>query len=523
MFVIFALINSLYQREIISSDENIHHDDDESVLPKTSSISGRLNITNYQINGSRFYHNDVILVEGKLFKPIPPPPPYINMSNYNVSIVLDGIQMSQFNDTTDVYGNFRINFSVPYNWNIYSVHIVQVKVTDDIGVDIIEQLNHLVLYSNATSYFDIDFYNLNSPILAGTDYPVPGYLRYDNGTVLSSESITYNWYNETFDPWSSSNFNTAIDGSFPNNLATPIDDNSSEIIYLNLTYSGINNYVNGSKKIIPVNIYRNITCDWNTVGSATEGSSININGLIFSIDLRLKINFTEFSLRLGGNSIGNVTTDANGYFSTSYTIPGGTAGSNNLSVELFGNPLIKSNSTSALSISTAPVVSGGGSSSSDDDDDPVPFLNFFMFFIPIVSGIVVIFVVYAYFFLKKQKTESLVVKIPLESRIRNLIILKDTGRMEESLSYLFQSIYMELIKAKYGKIKNINETIRDFAIISVRDLKLNPASIYPFIQKIEQIIYARPFIIKDKDFYEAVALFSPIYYELTGHTFVLNF
>ena len=515
-------MSHLYSKEIISSKEQTNNSSEIDAPNTSPSLIGKLNITNYQINGSRFYHNDVVPVEGKLYEESPPPPPYFNMSNYNVCVVLDGIQMLQFNDITDIYGNFRINFSVPYNWNIYSIHIIQVEVTDDIGDNIIEQLNKLVLFSNATSYFDIDSYNQNSPLLAGTNYRVPGYLRYDNGTVLSSESITYNWYNESSKPWASSNFNTAIDGSFPNNLATPIDDNSSEIIYLNLTYSGINNYVNGSKKIIPVNIYRNITCDWNTVGSATEGSSININGLIFTIDRRLKINFTEFSLRLGGNSIGNVTTDANGYFSTIYTIPGGTTGLYNLSVELFGNPLIKSNSTSTLSISTAPIVSGGGSISSDDDD-PVPFLNFFMFFIPIVSGIVVIFVVYAYFYLKKQKTESFVVKIPLESRIRNLIILKDTGRMEESLSYLFQSIYMELIKAKYGKIKNINETIRDFAIISVRDLKLNPASIYPFIQKIEQIIYARPFIIKDKDFYEAVALFSPIYYELTGHTFVLNF
>ncbi|MFX1394959.1 MAG: hypothetical protein ACFFAH_15505, partial [Promethearchaeota archaeon] len=114
-------------------------------------------------------------------------------------------------------------------------------------------------------------------------------------------------------------------------------------------------------------------------------------------------------------------------------------------------------------------------------------------------------------------------KLPLEDRIRNLKILKDTGRLEEALSYLFQSIYIELINAKYGRTKKENETIRDFAIVSVRELKLNPASIYPFIQNVEKIIYDKPFIIKDKDFYASVELFSPIYFELTGYQFILNF
>jgi len=146
-----------------------------------------------------------------------------------------------------------------------------------------------------------------------------------------------------------------------------------------------------------------------------------------------------------------------------------------------------------------------------------------MVLIPIIIGIVAGFAIFGYFYLKKQKEESMLVKLPLESRIRNLKILKETGRMEESLSYLFQSIYMELINGKYGRRIKENETIRDFAIISVRALNLNPATIYPFIQKVEEIIYARPFIINDKDFYETVELFSPIYFELTGYNFVLNF
>ena len=82
---------------------------------------------------------------------------------------------------------------------------------------------------------------------------------------------------------------------------------------------------------------------------------------------------------------------------------------------------------------------------------------------------------------------------------------------------------MELVNAKYGRSREVNETIRDFAIVSVKDLKLNPTSIYPFIQKIEEIIYAKPYQISDKQFYDTIELFSPVYFQLTGYNFELNF
>ena len=116
---------------------------------------------------------------------------------------------------------------------------------------------------------------------------------------------------------------------------------------------------------------------------------------------------------------------------------------------------------------------------------------------------------------KRQKKEMRVVEVPLEKSILNLKILKESGRIEESLSYLFNRIYMDLVTAKYSRKKGVNETIRDFAIVSVRELKLNPAIVYPFIQKIEEVIY-HPFKVSDRDFYDAVQLFSPIYFELTG-------
>jgi len=152
-----------------------------------------------------------------------------------------------------------------------------------------------------------------------------------------------------------------------------------------------------------------------------------------------------------------------------------------------------------------------------------PFFLFSIIFFPILAVIVGVLTVYGIRYYKRQEKKSRVVNLPLESKLINFKILKDTGRLEESLSYLFNAIFMDLINAKYGRTRKETETIRDFAIISVKELKLTPAAIYPFIQKVEEIIYARPYKITDNDFYETCGLFSPIYFQLTGYNFVLNF
>jgi len=82
---------------------------------------------------------------------------------------------------------------------------------------------------------------------------------------------------------------------------------------------------------------------------------------------------------------------------------------------------------------------------------------------------------------------------------------------------------MELISARFGREKKEFETIRDFAIVSVKELGLKATVVYPFMTKVESIIYNQPFKISDKDFYRTCDIFSPVYFELTGHNFILNF
>ncbi len=447
----------------------------------------------------------------------------MGVPDLNVAILMDGNLYPEFNGTTNFNGEFIIKFTIPFETNIYLEHKIEVEITNDTGIDLYLKKNHYTLNFSSTSYFDIDNHNLNNPQLARGYYYIPGFLNYDNHSGIPNQIIKSTWKNETkkdLDP-PNSPFNTNSDGSFKY-IKIP-DDNVSNILFLNLTYNGNSPYINGSQELLSVRIYRNITCVWNTVGSADEGDTITIRGqLLARNNSNLVINFTDVRITRNYATIANITTDSNGTFTYIYRFPTGSEGNNIFGVELANFSNIFSNTTHIISIASAPIIPAEDIGE-DGEDTPPPFQNFFIVFIPIIIGIAAVLIVFIYIHLRKQKAESLVVKLPLEDRIRNLKILKDTGRLEEALSYLFQSIYLELINAKYGRRMKESETIRDFAIISVRDLKLNPASIYPFIQNIEKIIYDKPFLIEEKDFYALVELFSPIYHQLTGYYFVTNF
>ena len=89
---------------------------------KTSSIVAILNLTNPDLNNTAHFRKSVITIEGKLYKPIPPPPPYNNLTNYNVSIVVDDELDLQYSATTDEYGEFQINYQIPLSLKITSSH-----------------------------------------------------------------------------------------------------------------------------------------------------------------------------------------------------------------------------------------------------------------------------------------------------------------------------------------------------------------------------------------------------------------
>ncbi|MFX1312243.1 MAG: hypothetical protein ACFFHD_06485 [Promethearchaeota archaeon] len=116
---------------------------------------------------------------------------------------------------------------------------------------------------------------------------------------------------------------------------------------------------------------------------------------------------------------------------------------------------------------------------------------------------------------KKKKQEP---EININQRLDNVKVLVETNRAKEAIAYIYL-VYDDLINIKFKKPRLAHQTIREFAITCVNELekKLKPESVYPFIKKIEDIIYGglEP---TNKELNFTIDLFSNIYNEITGKT-----
>jgi len=117
---------------------------------------------------------------------------------------------------------------------------------------------------------------------------------------------------------------------------------------------------------------------------------------------------------------------------------------------------------------------------------------------------------------KKKKTAE--PEIDIKQKLENVKVLVDTNRPKEAIAYIYL-VYDDIINVKFKKPRLIHQTIRDYAITCVNELenKLKPESVYPFIKKIEDIIYGgvEP-TTKELNF--TIDLFSNLYNEITGKT-----
>ncbi|GAI24042.1 unnamed protein product, partial [marine sediment metagenome] len=256
-------LSSIFNYNIFS--QNLTHIDHKDDL-KSSAVWASINITNYQLNNTRHCHNSTISIYGNL--------KYNNgtaVQYTEVAIFVDDILDPQFMSTTDDFGIFQINFRIPYNFDVYSVsgYKIQVNVTDN-SRGKVKKENFLIIYANATSYFDINYYD--SPYIPGEYYVLGGFLRYDNinGNGIPSSQINCNWYNATYNWPLGSFFTNPIDGSISETIQIPLNA-SSDSINLNLTYIGDIPNIDSSQKVLTnIRLFNNFNCIWDTVSNASE-------------------------------------------------------------------------------------------------------------------------------------------------------------------------------------------------------------------------------------------------------------
>jgi len=506
LICIFIIFPSMINLRMVNH-QNLHNDQNL----ESSSTWATLDLINpIGINNSRFTHNTTISIQGRLYSRIPP---YNGESGYTVALEINDVLDTSFNNDTDLNGYFQIDYIIDPSLDIYVSHTIEVIVIDPTP-DNVEYRTYYTFFVNTTSYFDV-----NAPIdakLIGEifDFDDDDYLRLLDGSGIASSSINYFWYDGA----------VIVDNNIVSSDTTgkiqpiPIPDIGIADLDLKLTFQSLPEIGYSETLFTDTKVFSNISCIWDLPPTIKSGTNLTIAGRVVSkTDPTVSINDRLINIYYNGTLVGpDVQTGSNGEFSVPHLLHNDT-GLTFIAIRLQNN--LAKNLVTRYIVTIQPPQStpiGNG-------PQAPPFLLFFSIFLPILGVVVGVLAFFGYRYYKKQDKLSKVVNLPLENKITNLKILKETGRLEESLSYLFNAIYMDLINAKFGRTRNSNETIRDFAIISVKELSLTPARIYPFIQKVEEIIYAKPFQITDKEFYSTIDLFSPIYFELTGYNFVLKF
>ena len=115
---------------------------------------------------------------------------------------------------------------------------------------------------------------------------------------------------------------------------------------------------------------------------------------------------------------------------------------------------------------------------------------------------------------KKKSKKAQEREIDISQKLENVKVLVSSNRAKEAIAYIYL-IYNDIITKKFKKPRLGYQTIREYAITCVNELDQKPESIYPFIKKIEDIIYGgiEP-TVKELNF--TVQLFSNLYNDITG-------
>jgi len=485
---------SLYSINTLKNENKIKKD----LSPKPSIVySYFLNLTNpIEVNNSNFRHNESITVRGTVYNP------YLGggQPNVNVTLILDGIDLSALSDfnarnKTDVAGNFEITTKIPMWANIYSPILITVNVTDPKNT---KYNHHYLIYSTADSKMVYEETN-NYPKVSGEKYEVAGTLSLDNNTVISGMEVNGFWRIDGVDSSSSVTFVTDTNGNFSGQISLPSTGWNTLSLVLNSSATPEINY--SSQIIDNLLVFPNFTCSWYLPENIMEGDNITVRGeLSSSINSSFKIFNRSINIYFGRVLIKQLTTNSSGGFS--FEFQASDNGTLAVATDNLLNLPVQSSILVNVSAAAAPPPPGGFLI------DPV----FIIVLIVIVAGSITA----VYFFSKRKAAEPKIVEIPLEKKLENITILKDTDRREESVVYLFY-IFLQLSEAKYGIIKQPNETINDYAIKCVKEMGLAPLLIYPFIKKIEQILYGSGGKISEEDFKEIFSQFIALFYDFTGY------
>jgi len=215
------------------------------------------------------------------------------------------------------------------------------------------------------------------------------------------------------------------------------------------------------------------------------------------------------------------TCNVNGVFSANIMIPSGYIGLQDIEVKIEtynGENVYESNLQNPSIISykrsfevKAPTMF----------DNPNSFSSILIIIIAIIAGGIIGLIVFMrYKFKKEAIRDKLNMIASIEEKLSYIRLLIEAGRSKEGIGYLWL-IYSQMASTYFNIEKSPSQTPKDFAILLVREYGQNPASLYPFIQKIEEAVYGNT-PITEEYLNEVIKMFRRVYLELTGSMLTKN-
>jgi hypothetical protein len=339
---------------------------------------------------------------------------------------------------------------------------------------------------NASS--EVSQVNIAQTPIAGESLNISGSLNYENGSKLSGQIIVY--------PESDPSLNTTLLVNGRYNISFPVGasfaDTTENLI---VRYEGISR-ITGSSSSTPVYIGSSPTITLDVPSTAYYATNFNVYG---SITQDSKPYFNRSVLIYVSNSTHQnilntrVNTDINGDFQTQISIP------------YTGNFTIKANLSSIGSYSSSELFI-----EIVENPTVLDFLWVLWIILPVVIGVIIVIVGVKLMARrsKKKKQKRLAESIEANSIKKNIQALCDGDRYKEAIIYAY-TMFLEIVGIFRGKKRLSSQTIREFAMDLVKNMKLPPKNVYSFTSLYEEARFSDHKIDKNK-FEEAKILYDAL-------------
>ncbi len=100
------------------------------------------------------------------------------------------------------------------------------------------------------------------------------------------------------------------------------------------------------------------------------------------------------------------------------------------------------------------------------------------------------------------------------TKLKNIKMLNDTKRPKEAIAYEYM-LFVMLCTAKYKDRKHPSQSVRDYAMKMVKDHNMDPTTVYPFIQDVEEVIYGGKPSTADS-FQNSLTSFGKVFESIVG-------